>query len=150
MYTSEIDFIEYYLDIHDRLKQIHGNSQISWCEQTAAAKNLKSSVAAREAGAVLVKHEEGLAAVSKLNNAMRLVPVSEHEEIGWIAATRSAATDVLGLSEECYQDCKLALECLPHSLTLQRFKLWDSAATCSSLMSRCKEASDAFEAASEE
>ena len=80
----KIDFIEYHLDIHERLKQIHGNRQISWCEQTPAAKNLKSSVAAREAGAKLVKHGEGLAAVTKLNSAMRLVPVSKHEEIGWI------------------------------------------------------------------
>ena len=146
----KIDLIEYYLDIHERLKQIHGNRQISWCEQTPASKNLKSSVAAREAGAVLTKNGEVLAAVTKLNSAMRLVPVSRHEEIGWIAATRSAATYLLGLSEECYQDCKLALECLPLSLTLQRFKLWDRAATCCSLMGRSKEASDAFEAASEE
>ena len=86
---------------------------------------MKASVAAREAGAVLVKQGEGLAAVTKLNTAMRLVPVSEHEEIGWIAATRSAATNLLGLSEECYQDCQKASECLPLSLTLQRFKLWD-------------------------
>ena len=97
-----------------------------------------------------MKQGEGLAAVTKLNTAMRLVSVTEHEEIGWIAATRSAATNLLGLSEECYQDCQKALECLPLSLTLQRFKLCDRGASCCSKMGRSTEASDAFEAASEE
>ena len=138
------------LDIHERLHHIHSNCNISWGQQNEPTKNLKAALAAREAGGHRVKQGEGLAAVLQLNTAMRLVPVAECEEVGWIAATRSAATFLLGLSDDSYQDCSLALECLPHSLTLQRFKLWDRAAVCSKKMGRRKEASDAVERATEE
>ena len=97
-----------------------------------------------------VKRGHGLEAVVKLNTAMRLAPPTECEEIGWIAATRSAATHLLGLHDECYRDCQLALECLPSKLTLQRFKLWDRAASCGLVMGKDNIASDALEAATEE
>ena len=140
----------HYLGIHERLEHLHSHCQITWREQEEGRKNLEAATAAREEGAVLAKRGDGLAAVAKLNTAMRLVPVTDHEEMGWIAATRSAATQLLGLADACYQDCELALSCLPATLTLQRFKLWDRAAACGQKMDRMKEAGEALDAATEE